>query len=305
MPAPKPQAAPWGEPTQLQQPQSTFAVISSRRCTQPHHSTKDAPLTMSALKRMKARIQALAASSKPPQPRDSYEPPEATRPPHPYPYPHPEGTHETAPLKTRIEDRLKAIGAYSAESVADAEDLIPAIGACSTESVKDTEDPIPAVPIPEETPNDPSTAPFDVHTTLLGRTAVRYAAARAFNLGLPAPDREELMELCDEIARRAEKPEIMWSLEGTYVPRGVPKGRVTRFVETGLLEVERVDEESDPVKEKRPEALSEEEDSIASEKAALAVQIPRSGRGRVRDLWKTRRRGRMWGPNCQDRLIKA
>lgn len=255
---------------------------------------------------MKARIQALAASSKPSQPKDSYGPPEATRPPHPYPYPRPEGTHETAPLKTRIEDRLKAIGAYSAESVADAEDLIPAIGACSTESVNDTENPIPAVPIPEETLNDPSTAPFDVHSTLLGRTAVRYAAARAFNLGLPAPDREELMELCDKIARRAEQPEIMSSLEGTYVPRGVPKGRVTRFVETGLLEVERgVDEESDPVKETRPEALSEEEDGIATEKAALAVQTPTSGRGRVRDLWKTRRQGRMWGPNCQDRLIKA
>lgn len=115
------------------------------------------------------------------------------------------------------------------------------------------------------------------------------------------------MELCDEIARRVEKPEIMWSLEGTYVPRGVPKGRrVTRFVETGLLEVERgVDEERALEKETKLEALSEEEDSLATEKAALAVQIPTSGRGRVRDLWKTRRQGRMLGSNCQNRLIKA
>ncbi|ELR05776.1 hypothetical protein VC83_04449 [Pseudogymnoascus destructans] len=176
-------------------------------------------------------------------------------------------------LKTRIEDRLRAIGACSSESLVEAEDHIPAIPIPA-----DSEDPIPVISLPAETQtiNDPPTTPFDVHSTLLGRTATRYAAAKAFNLGLPAPDRDELVELCDDIARRDEQPGIMWSLEGTYVPRGVPSGRVTRFVET----------------EMGLETQSEEEDGLAIEKkASFDSPVPmKSGRGRVRELWKARRR---------------
>lgn len=243
---------------------------------------------MSALKRLKVRIQALATASKlskSSQPKDSYESPEETKPPQ---------LHSEGILETRIQDRLKAIGTCSPESVIDTDtaEPIPDIPIPT-----ETEEPIPAIPIPEETPDDPTTAPFDVHTTLLCRVSARLAAAKAFNLGLPAPDREELEKLCNEFARRAEEgPGIMWSLEGTYVPRGVPKGRMTRFVETGLLEVEG---------EMGLEAQSEE-DSLVAENAALAVEMStKSVRGRVRDLWKTRRQGREWGLNSRERLIKA
>ena len=157
---------------------------------------------MSVLTRIKARIRALAAISKHPQPNNTREAPESTTLPHP----HLEEISEAAPLKTRIQDRLAAIGA------------------CAHGYEPDAEDPIPAIPIaaepPNDSPSDSPAAPFDVHDTLLSRTAARYAAARAFSLGLPAPDREELVELCDKIARRAEQPEIVFSLEGTYVPRG-------------------------------------------------------------------------------------
>ncbi|KFY54228.1 hypothetical protein V496_07306 [Pseudogymnoascus sp. VKM F-4515 (FW-2607)] len=288
MPAPGSHAATGRKPTQLRQPQSTFAVIPSRRCTQPTYSTEYTPSAMSALKRLKVRIQALATASKlskSSQPKDSYESPEETKPPQ---------LHSEGILETRIQDRLKAIGTCSPESVIDADtaEPIPDIPIPT-----ETEEPIPAIPIPEETPDDPTTAPFDVHTTLLCRVSARLAAAKAFNLGLPAPDREELEKLCNEFARRAEEgPGIMWSLEGTYVPRGVPKGRMTRFVETGLLEVEG---------EMGLEAQSEE-DSLVAENAALAVEMStKSVRGRVRDLWKTRRQGREWGLNSRERLIKA
>lgn len=243
---------------------------------------------MSTLKRVKARIHSLAASTK--LPRHTCAPPEATIPSPP----HPERIPETPVLTTRIEDRLRAIGACSSESLVKAEDHIPTIPIPA-----DTEDPIPATPIPAEieTINDPPTTPFDVQSTLLGRTATRYAAARAFNLGLPAPDRDELVELCNDIARREKQPEIMWSLEGAYVPRGVPMGRVTRFVETGLLEVEAGME---------LEVLSEEEDSLVVEKASLEARAPmKRGRGRVRDLWKMRRRGRELRADCQGRLVKV
>ncbi|OBT65667.1 hypothetical protein VE03_05563 [Pseudogymnoascus sp. 23342-1-I1] len=294
MPAPEHQAAAWGEPTQLQQPQSTFVVISSRRCAQPAYSAKDIPLTLSALKRVKARIQALTTAprtSKPSQPKNSYESLEQTRPLHSQPEP---------TLETWIQDRLKAIGACSAEPVTDTdtEEPIPnitipaeAIGAYSVESVADTEKPVPVALIPEETPNDTPTKPFDVHTTLLGHTAARLVEAKAFNLGLPSTDRE-LMKSRNEISRAEEGPGIMWSLEGTYIPRGVPKGRVTRFVETGLLEVE---EETGLGVETSLEAQSEE-DSLVAESAALAVEMStKSVRGRVRDIWKTRRQGREGG----------
>jgi hypothetical protein len=290
IPTPESQTATGRKPSELQQPQSTFAIISSQRCTNQPYNAKNMPLTMSTLKRVKARIHSLAASSKLPQPRNTCAPPKATTPSHPYP----ERIPETPVLKTRIEDRLRAIGARSSESLVKAEDHIP-----TTPIPADTEDPTPATPIPAETEttDDSPTTPFDVHSTLLGRTATRYAAARAFNLGLPAPDRDELVELCDEIARREKQPGIMWSLEGTYVPRGVPRGRVTRFVETGLLEVET---------EVPVEVLSEEGDSLVVEKASLEAWVPmKSGRGRVRGLWKMRRRGRELGTGCQGRLGKV
>ncbi|KFY84385.1 hypothetical protein V498_07832 [Pseudogymnoascus sp. VKM F-4517 (FW-2822)] len=269
MPAPGSHAATGRKPTQLRQPQSTFAVIPSRRCTQPTYSTEYTPSAMSALKRLKVRIQALATASKlskSSQPKDSYESPEETKPPQ---------LHSEGILETRIQDRLKAIGTCSPEN-----------GGTH-----------PSYSNTRRNPRRPTTAPFDVHTTLLCRVSARLAAAKAFNLGLPAPDREELEKLCNEFARRAEEgPGIMWSLEGTYVPRGVPKGRMTRFVETGLLEVEG---------EMGLEAQSEE-DSLVAENAALAVEMStKSVRGRVRDLWKTRRQGREWGLNSRERLIKA
>lgn len=249
---------------------------------------------MSTLKRMKAYIQALATASKPsksPQPKNSYESHGETKPPQL----HPEGI-----LETRIRDRLSAIGTCTPESVIDTD---PAEAIPDIPIPTETEEPIPTISIPEGTPDDPTTAPFDVHTTLLGRVSARLAAAKAFNLGLPAPDKEELEKLCNEFARRAEEgPGIMWSLEGTYVPRGVPKGRVTRFVETGLLEVEG---ETEMGVETGLEAQSEE-DSLVAENAALAVEMStKSVRGRVRDLWKTRRQGREWGLNSRERLIKA
>ncbi|KFY34625.1 hypothetical protein V494_06611 [Pseudogymnoascus sp. VKM F-4513 (FW-928)] len=234
---------------------------------------------MSTLKRMKARMQAIAAASKTSHPKNNCEFPEATMGPSPYIVEFP----EKAPLNTRIQDRLKAIGA------------------CSLESVADTADPIPEIPISEETqtPDDAPTTPFDVHTTLLGRTASRYAAARAFNLGLPAPDREALVKLCDDIARREKQADIMWSLEGTYVPRGVPKGRVSRFVETGLLEVET------GVEAQGGEEEEEEEDLVGAEKAALAVNISmKRGRG-IKSLWKMRKHEREWGRSFRNQLIKA
>ncbi|OBT91147.1 hypothetical protein VE02_00040 [Pseudogymnoascus sp. 03VT05] len=288
MPALEPQAAIGRKPKELQQPQSTFSIISSQRCTNQPYSAKDMPSTMSTLKRVKARLHSLAASSK--LPRDTCASPEETTPSHPYP----EKTPEAPVLKMRIEDRLKAIGACSSESLVEAEDYITAIPVPT-----DTEEPNPATPTPTETQtiDDTSTTPFDVHNTLLGRTAIRYAAARAFNLGLPALDRDELVELCDDIARREKQPGITWSLEGTYVPRGVPKGMVTRFVETGLLEVE---------SEMSVEAQSEEEDSLVVEKASLEAQVPvKSGRGRVRDLWKTRRQGRDLGTGCRESLVEV
>ncbi|KFY77809.1 hypothetical protein V499_02891 [Pseudogymnoascus sp. VKM F-103] len=291
MPAPEPQAATGKQASELQQPQSAFAIISSQRCANQPYSTKDMPLTMSTLKRVKTRIHSLAASSKLPQPKNACASPEATVPSHS----HPKGIPETPLLKTRIEDRLKAIGAYSSEPVVETGTPVPAISIPA-----DIKEPIPTTPIPAETEtiNDPPTASFDVHSTLLGRTATRYAAARAFNLGLPAPDRDELVELCDDIARREKQPRIAWSLGGTYVPRGVPKGRVTRFVETGLLEVEA---------EMSVEAQSEEEGSMDIEKKeSFVVQVPvKSGRGRVRGLWKMRRQRRELGTGCQGRLVKV
>ncbi|KFZ05617.1 hypothetical protein V501_08182 [Pseudogymnoascus sp. VKM F-4519 (FW-2642)] len=291
MPAPEPQAATGKQASELQQPQSAFAIISSQRCTNQPYGAKDMPLTMSTLKRVKARLHSLAASSKFPQPKNACASLEATVPS----YPHPQVIPETLLLKTRIEDRLKAIGACSSEPVVETEAPVPAISILA-----DIKEPIPTTPIPAETEaiDDPPTAPFNVHSTLLGRTATRYAAARAFNLGLPAPDRNELVELCDDIARREKQPEITWSLEGTYVPRGVPRGRVTRFVETGLLEAEG---------EMGVEVRSEEEGSLDIEmKESFVAQVPmKSGRGRVRGLWKMRRQGRGLEAGCQGRLVKV
>ncbi|KFY31035.1 hypothetical protein V493_01458 [Pseudogymnoascus sp. VKM F-4281 (FW-2241)] len=278
MPAPpEPQATTGGYLTKHQQSQSTFAVISSRRCKQPNYSVKNTFFSMSTLKRMKARMQTLATSSRPSQPKNSCGFPEATTLSHRNP--HPEGDPETI-LKRRIQDRLKAIGA------------------CLPESVADTKDPIPDIPVPAETetPNDTPTAPFDVQITFLGRTATRYAVARAFNLGVPAPDREELVGLCDKIARRDKEPEIMWSLEGTYVPRGVPKGRVARFVETGLLEAD-MGMGMEIGVETGLEVQSER-DSLVADNAALAVDMStKSVRSRVRELWAKRQR-RELGSNC-------
>ncbi|OBT79056.1 hypothetical protein VF21_02413 [Pseudogymnoascus sp. 05NY08] len=294
MPALEPQAATGRKPKELQQPQSTFSIISSQRCTNQPYSAKDMPSTMSTLKRVKARLHSLAASSKLP-PRNTCDGPEAITPSHTRPETMPETIPETPVLKTRIEDRLRAIGACSSESLVDTAAPVPDISIPA-----DTEDPIPATPIPAETEtiNDPPTEPFDVNSTILGRTAIRYAAARAFNLGLPAPDRDKLVELCGDIARREKDgPGIMWSLEGTYVPRGVPKGRVTRFVETGLLEVET---------EVLVEVLSEENDSLVAEKASLEAGVPvKSGRGRVRNLWKTRRQGGDLGTGCRESLVEV
>ncbi|KFY20850.1 hypothetical protein V491_03377 [Pseudogymnoascus sp. VKM F-3775] len=267
---PEPQTGTGADPKGQQKTQSTFAVISSRRCAQPHYSVKDTPFPISTLRRMKARIQTFGASSKSSKTsltKDSCEIHESTG----YPLSYTEGViHKTAPLNTRIQDRLKAAGA------------------CLAESVRDIKDPIPAVTIPVEPPtatsNDTPTTPFDVHTTLLGRTGARYAAARAFNLGLPTPEREGLVGLCDEIPPKEEQGVIRFSLEGTYIPRGVPRGRVTRFVETGV---------------------QEEEDVLAVEKEALTIDMATKNRMGARALRNTMRRRRDWGWNCQDQLIKA
>lgn len=223
---------------------------------------------------MKARIQALATSSlkssKSSQPKDSYETHEPTR----YPLTLAEGViHETAPHNAQVQSRPKATSACLAESVADIKDPVTKIT-------------IPIEP-PTDTLGDTPTAPFDFHTTLLGRTAVPYAASRAFNQGLPAPDREGLIGLCDEISPGGEQGVIMWSLEGTYVPRGVPKGWVTRFVETGLLDGGM-----------EPEVQEEEED-------VMAVDMATRGAMGARSLRNTMRRGRKWGWSRQDRLIKV
>ncbi|OBT94219.1 hypothetical protein VE01_07829 [Pseudogymnoascus verrucosus] len=289
MPAPEPQAATGKQASELQQPQSAFAIISSQRCANQPYSAKDMPLAVSTLKRVKARLHSLAASSK--LPRKTCTSPEAFATSHL----HAQVIPKAPLLKTRVEDRPKAIGACSSEPVVETEASVPAISIPA-----DIKGPIPTTPIPAETQtiDDSPTTLFDVHSTLLGRTATRYAAARAFNLGLPAPDRDELVELCDDIARREKKPGITWSLEGTYVPRGVPRGRVTRFVETGLLEVEA---------EMSVEAQSEEEGSKDIEKKeSFVAQVPlKSGRRRVRGLWKMRKRGRELGTGCQGRLVKV
>lgn len=237
---------------------------------------------------MKARLHSLAVSSK--LPRHICASPEATTPSHPYP----ERILEAPVLKMRIEDRLRAIGACSSESLVKAQDHNPA-----TPIPTNTEDPTPATPTSAETQtiDDSPTTPLDINSTLLGRTATCYVAARAFNLGLQAPDRDELVELCDDIARREKQPGIMWSLDGTYVPRGVPRGRVTRFVETGLLEVDA---------EMGMETQSEEEDSLVVEKASLEARVPmKRGRGRVGDLWRMRRRGRGLRTECQGMLVEV
>ncbi|KFY01709.1 hypothetical protein O988_02584 [Pseudogymnoascus sp. VKM F-3808] len=135
---PEPQAAKGRNITE--QPQPTFAVISSHRCTQPAYSSKATPSAMSTLTRMKARMRAPAAASKLPEQQNSSEFPELAT--HPQPYR--EGIPDTAPLKTRIGDRLAAIGA------------------CSDRDWTDTEEPIPAIPIPAKTPKDAPTAPSDV-----------------------------------------------------------------------------------------------------------------------------------------------
>jgi hypothetical protein len=63
----------------------------------------------------------------------------------------------------------------------------------------------------------------------------------------------------------------MWSPEGTHIPRGMPKGRVAKFVETGLEE-------------------QSELASLGAEKAVLVVETPREEskgvRYRFRGLWK-------------------
>lgn len=229
MPAPpESQTGTGGDPTGHLKPQSTFAVISSRRCAQPHYSAKNTPFAISTLRRMKARIQTLATSS------------------------------SKSSKTSRPKDR------------------------CATH--ESTRYPL----LQTEALNGTSTKPFDVHTTLFGRTAVRYAASRAFNLGLPALDREESVGLCDEIAQREEQGVIMWSREGTYVSRGVPKGRVTRFVETGLLDGGM-----------EPEMQEEEEGDV------MDVDMATRGAMGARALRNTMRRGRKWGWSRQDRLIKV
>ncbi|KFX93940.1 hypothetical protein V490_04596 [Pseudogymnoascus sp. VKM F-3557] len=278
---PDPQAAKGRNITE--QPQPTFAVISSHRCTQPAYNGKAPPSAMSTLTRMKARMRALAAASKLPEPNNSSEFPESTT----HPHPDSEGIPHTAPLKTRIGDRLAAIGA------------------CSDRGWNDTEDPIPAIPIPAKTRNDSPTTPSDVQHNLIDRTTERYAAAKAFNSGLPSPDTEELAKVCDDIVKRAKQPEIGFSLDGTYVQRGVPKGRVTRFVETGLLEDETGTDEEKSLKNKKsglesattlgvetPGTQSEEGDSLAAEQAASVAKVStKSVRGRVWGLWKMTRQG--------------
>jgi hypothetical protein len=278
---PDPQAAKGRNITE--QPQPAFAVISSHRCTQPAYSSKSTPSTMPTLTRMKARMRALAAASKLPEPQNSSEFPESTT----HQQPHSERIPDTAPLKTRIGDRLAAIGA------------------CSDRDWTDTEDPIPAIPIPAKSPKDAPATPSDVQDTLLDRTTERYAAAKAFNLGQPSPDTEELAKVCDDIAKNAKQPVIAFSLDGTYVARGVPKGRVARFVETGLLEDEAGTDEEKSLKNKKgglessttpgvetPGTQSEEGDSLAAEQAAsVAKASTKSVRGRVWGLWKMTRQG--------------
>jgi hypothetical protein len=190
-------------------------------------------------------------------------------------------------LKTRIGDRLAAIGA------------------CSDRTWQDNEDPIPAIPIPAKTPNVSPTTPSDAQDTLLGRTSERYAAAKAFNSGLPSLDTEELAKVCDDIVKKAKQPVIAFSLDGTYVQRGVPKGRVARFVETGLLEDEAGTDEEKSLKNKKsglesattlgvetPGTQSEEGDSLAAEQAASVAKVStKSVRGRVWGKWKTTRQG--------------